>query len=481
MSKKNLATGLWNHLKGAYGKLEGATSGHANAAIGSTIGGISGAVYGESGDDGSAGKSALGFIGGAAAGAALGAGAKYGLNKFKKAGAVADDVAKSEPTVAEEVARIPDPMPIHTPTPEPVKPQNRTSEEIAKMDDADFDKWVRENLNSTYNAPPQSQPKPTQVKPPPVKKEEPIAPKPSSSTEGSVPPKKKPYNFEEDMKEWERKNPEYMKKLDEIYGGDLWQVGVKPQMGKTREMQPWERYERPKKKKSMFNEDSPYRREYDGNNEAIGVTGNNYIKYTDPKAKVYPKEDYSNMKMSDSRELTPYINRAHEKVVNNLIPLKDTSYLGKDKIGRGEFFEPLKRRERYTYEKSPYTSPVDNKIKQVVGGETLRSVRGDDITSKPDQFLDRGPGTISMDMSLRSDDGSYHREYDFAKEMHDSEKDVFIMWNKLAENVEKEKEKYNNRSDFNGDTFEDSGAREALLSRLRSRSGLKKKRRNARD
>ena len=65
--------------------------------------------------------------------------------------------------------------------------------------------------------------------------------------------------------------------------------------------------------------------------------------------------------------------------------------------------------------------------------------------------------------------------------MHDEEKDVFIMWNKLAKNVEKEKGKYNNRSDFNGDTFEDSGERETLLSRLRSRLGLKRKRRNARD
>lgn len=474
MSKENLATGLWNHLKGAYGKLERATYGHANAAIGSTIGGISGAVYGESGDDGSAGKSALGFIGGAAAGAALGVGAKYGLSKFKKAGAVADDLAKSEPTVAEEAVRIPDPMPVHTPTPEPVKPQNRTSEEIAKMDDADFDKWVRENLDSTHNAPPQ--PKPTQVKPTPVKKEESVAPKAPSSTGGNVPPKKKQYSFEEDMKEWQRKNPEYTKKLDEIYGGDLWQLGEKPEMGKTRLMKNWEKYEQPKKKKSMFDEDSPYRREYDGSsyNNKRKAMGNKYVKYTDPNAKVYPPEDYSGMTISNSKDLALYVNRPHEKVLNNLIPLKDTSYIGKEQRGKGEFYEPRKKNQRYTYQKSQETSPVDHKIKEVIGGEVLRTRRGEHGVKRG--ILDSGPGTIGIDLGWSDSNGHYHAEYDMAKLSHYIEKEDDIIWSKVQKSVDMEMDRYNKNSEFNGDTFVDSGAQEALSKRLRSRAGLRQNR-----
>ena len=90
-SAKGYATGIWNSVKSGHAKLNNVTGGYANASIGATVGGLGGMMAGVSGQDGSATRGGIGFVGGAAIGALSGHGAPAALRAIKRMGVKADD------------------------------------------------------------------------------------------------------------------------------------------------------------------------------------------------------------------------------------------------------------------------------------------------------------------------------------------------------------------------------------------------------
>ena len=90
-SAKGYATGIWNSVKSGHARLNNVTGGYANASIGATVGGLGGMMAGVSGQDGSATRGGIGFVGGAAIGALSGHGAPAALRAIKRMGVKADD------------------------------------------------------------------------------------------------------------------------------------------------------------------------------------------------------------------------------------------------------------------------------------------------------------------------------------------------------------------------------------------------------